>query len=173
MNMIITNRKKSSLIIDLVISTILFTQTQACEPAEDVFYPRASGCLVTTDNNELLMVQDTNNQWTFPAGRRSKIFESGMSIASRETEEEAGVTVDEIIVELVCVDGGYFNIGFWGFAGYCCTPTDEGEIPSPDGNEVVDAAYLNETVIESFEDSDLRFPDQKEFLLQVVRGEYC
>ena len=159
----------------LIAFALLFSGSFACTPGGFVFYPSAAGCLATDNTGErLLMVQDTNSQWTFPAGSRTfsffGFFDSGSTIAERETIEESGIdtTADR---GAFCSTGGF--LGFLSFAGYCCEPTDAAAVPSPDGVETIAAAYLSRATIAAFEASDLRFPEQQQLLLDVIDNGLC
>lgn len=156
-----------------ILIAAMASNCHACETGVHVWYPLAAGCLVRNDNGELLLVQSADDaKWTFPAGSRSSIFEKGGDIAARETLEEAGVTV--VVGEEAC---GVKSFGFFSanlFIGYCCSEDPTGQTPSTnDPSEIAQAQFLDRNTVAGFMDEDLRFPDQKQLLLDVIDGNLC
>ena len=158
----------------LAIVIAVIQSAQACDPDfPRVFFALAAGCLTTNDASELLLVQDLNGQWTFPAGSRSRFFQSNENIAQRETNEEAGL--DVTVKEQAC---GEFSISFFDidiFAGFCCdlvgNPSSPFTTNSP--SEIQQVAFLDRETVEGFSDSELRFPEQRGLLLDVIDGNIC
>eukprot|EP00549_Striatella_unipunctata_P024598 CAMPEP_0118686680 /NCGR_PEP_ID=MMETSP0800-20121206/7951_1 /TAXON_ID=210618 ORGANISM="Striatella unipunctata, Strain CCMP2910" /NCGR_SAMPLE_ID=MMETSP0800 /ASSEMBLY_ACC=CAM_ASM_000638 /LENGTH=125 /DNA_ID=CAMNT_0006583759 /DNA_START=131 /DNA_END=508 /DNA_ORIENTATION=- len=121
------------------------------------------------------MVQNFENEWTFPAGGRSRLlFQSGRAIAKKETAEEAGIIISEAR-DLVCsvVQPPVLSSRF---AAYCCImdSSSNNQIPNPNNSngEIQQAAFLTAENITNLADEELRFPDQRQLLLDVIDGVY-
>lgn len=158
-----------AIVITMALSIKKDLSCEACyEPDKDlVTNPSSAGCLVRNSYDEILLVKDTNDQWTFPAGSLD-CLEDGEDGAERETSEEADVTVT--VGSAIC--GNVDN----DFVGYCCTENPEGQTPSIDNNvddQITDAQWMNRTQLDSLGDDDLKYPSQRELLENVVDGIYC
>jgi 8-oxo-dGTP pyrophosphatase MutT (NUDIX family) len=141
----------------------------ACSTADkdSVFFPDSAGCLIRNSDNQILLVKDTNGEWSFPGGSID-CFEDAEGAAERETYEEAGVTVT--VGATACGDATN------AFQGYCCTENPSGQTPSIDNNvdnEIVDAQWLTRAELDALADSQLKFPYQRELLEDVVDGTIC
>ena len=128
--------------------------------------PMAAGCLVrrSTGNGILLIKNSDDLLWAFPAGNVD-CNEDSADTAGRETYEEAGVSVT--VGESVC------GVTETEFIGYCCEEDPDGQTPSPDASEIEDAQWFTRDELDRLPDSELRFPEQRGLLEDVVDGIIC
>jgi 8-oxo-dGTP pyrophosphatase MutT (NUDIX family) len=113
-------------------------------------------------------------KWTFPAGNIESWLEKPQEAAARETLEEADITV--IVNEAACAVKSFtaFPLDIDSFTGYCCSENPAGQIPaSGNSPEIVDAKFLDRDTVSNFLDDELRFPDQRQLLLDVIDGNLC
>lgn len=157
----------------LAVAIAAFSTVEACTVGVGIFYPLAAGCLTTNSDGDLLLVQDFNGQWTFPAGTRSRIFESGADIAESETFEESSVVVDPGFQVCGVRSFSFFGFDLDLFAGYCCELVDAPEVLTTTDPQIQTAAFVSRETIVNFLDSELRFPDQRQLLLGVIDGVVC
>jgi 8-oxo-dGTP pyrophosphatase MutT (NUDIX family) len=156
------------------IVAIRFEICHGCDPDVRIKKPLAAGCLVRNSDSELLMVQSADDlKWTFPAGNVESWLEKPQEAAARETLEETDITVN--VNEAACAVKSFtFPLDIDSFTGYCCSENPAGQNPSSgSAPEIVAAKFLDRDTIANFLDDELRFPGQKQLLLDVIDGKLC